>query len=358
MFMLRRWRPIAAAALLAGAILAGCGQSSPPERPSGTGAAAPPATPGGSATQRLFAPNSVWNAPLANDAAIDPSSSAMIGWLDKQVTQEFAKGPAPNIEATTDSTPIYQVPRDQPTVRVTLENTASWGRTLAAALRSVPIPSGAMAATGSDAHLTIWQPSTDRLWELWEAHRTSSGWEAAWGGAIEHVSSSPGYYTPASWPGARTYWGSTATSLPVAAGTMLISELESGSIHHALAIALPAARANEYAWPAQRTDGTDTDPDSIPEGAHLRLDPNLDIASLHLPPVLQAIALAAQRYGLIVRDKSGQAVAFYAQAPTGGTDPYTRLFAGDPPYDMLKHFPWSDLEVLRMQLHHGTGSPA
>jgi hypothetical protein len=324
----------------------------------GTGSSAPPTAPGRAATGRLFAANSVWNAPLANDARIDPSSSAMINWLDHQVYEEFAKGPTPDIEATTDSTPIYQVPRDQPTVRVSLENTASWGRTLAAAFRSVPIPQGAVAATGSDAHLTIWQPSTDRLWELWEAHRTSTGWQAAWGGAMEHVSSSPGYYTSASWPGARSYWGSTATSLPVAAGTMLISELEAGSIHHALAIALPAARADMYAWPAERTDGTDTDPDSIPEGAHLRLDPNLDIADLHLPPVLQAIAIAAQRYGLIVRDKSGEAVAFYAQAPTGGTDPYMRIFAGNPPYDLLKRFPWSHLEVLRMQLHRGTGSPS
>jgi hypothetical protein len=353
----RRLRPIAIAALLAASVVAGCGQSSPPLRSSGTGSSAPPAKPGQPSAERLFAPNSVWNAPLTSGAAIDPSSSAMINWLDRQVYAEFAQGPTPDIETATDSTPIYQVPRNQPTVRVTLENTASWGRTLAEAFRSVPIPRGAVAASGSDAHLTIWQPSTDRLWELWEAHRSSSGWQAAWGGAIEHVSSSPGYYTSTSWPGARSYWGSTATSLPVAAGTMLISELEAGSIHHALAIALPAARAGVYAWPAQRTDGTDTDPDSIPEGAHLRLDPRLDIARLHLPPVLEAIALAAQRYGLIVRDKSGEAVAFYAQAPSGGTNPYSRIFAV-PPYDLLKRFPWAHLEVLRMHLQHGTGSPA
>ncbi len=353
----RRVRRLSAlAALLAAVLLAACGQSNPPMRSSGTTASAPPAQPGGAVAERLFAPNSVWNAPLASDSVIDPSSAAMIKWLDGQVTEEFAKGPTPDIEANTDSTPIYRVPRNEPTVRVTLENTASWGQTLAAAFRSVPIPRGAVAAEGSDAHLTVWQPSTDRLWELWEAHRTSTGWHAAWGGAIDHVSSSPGYYTSGSWPGARSYWGSTATSLPVAAGTMLISELEAGSIHHALAIALPAARAGVYAWPAERTDGTDTDPDSIPEGAHLRLDPHLDIAKLHLPPVLQAIALAAQRYGLIVRDKSGEAVAFYAQAPTGATNPYTRIFA-IPPYDLLKHFPWSHLEVLRMQLHRGTGSP-
>jgi hypothetical protein len=348
------------AALLIAALVAACGNAhrDPPVKSSSpmsqTGLA--PGH-GNSTTQRLFAANSVWNAPLARDAAIDPSSRRLIKWLDDQVTEEFAKGPTPNVQTVTDSTPIYRVPRNQPTVQVTLDNDPPWGRTLAEAFRSVPIPRGAVPAAGSDAHLTVWQPSTNRMWEFWEARHTSSGWHAAWGGAMNNVSRSPGYYTEGSWPGARTYWGSTATSLPVAAGTILPSELQAGHIDHALAIALPLARAGVYAWPAQRTDGTDSDPNSIPEGARLRLDPRLDVSKLGLPPALEAIALAAQRYGLIVRDKTGQAVAFYAQAPTNGTNPYDRLFDGIPPYDFLKHFPWTHLQVLRMQLHRGTGSP-
>ncbi len=307
-------------------------------------------------TGRLFAANSVWNAPLASNAALDPRSNALIGWLDGQVEQEFHSGHDPFIQTVTDSTPIYVVPRNQPAVRVALENSASWGRSLAQALEAVPIPAGARPATGSDAHITIWQPSTDSLWELFEARHTAAGWQAAWGGAIRHVSHSPGYYTSASWPGAQPGWGATATSLPAAAGTMTISELQRGTIDHALAIALPNARADSYSWPAQRTDGTDPDPSSIPEGAHLRLDPRLNIASLHLPRALEAIALAAQRYGLIVRDKTGESVALYAQVPTGGGDPYTQVFGGTPVYDLLKRFPWDSLEVLRMRLHSGTGS--
>lgn len=294
--------------------------------------------------------------PLTADAPLDPQSPTMIKWLMGQVTHEFDIGPTPDIETITDSTPIYEVPRNEATVPVTLDDDPSWGRTLAQAFRSVPIPPGAQPAAGSDAHLTIWQPSTDRMWEFWQAQHTATGWHAAWGGAMDDVSRSPGYYTTASWPGAKSYWGSTATSLPVVAGTMLISELEKGSIDHALAIALPAARSGVYSSPAERTDGTDPDPESIPEGAHLRLDPSLDIAKLNLPPVIRMIALAAQRYGLIVRDKTGEAVAFFAQAPSAGTDPYPRLiFGGIPTYNLLKHFPWTHLEVLHMRLHHATG---
>ncbi len=330
---------------LGATLIAGCGQSATRK---------PSIGPAG----RLFAPDSVWNAPLADNARLDPQSRKLVSWLNQQVTQEYRQGPAPYIQTVTDSTSIYEVPANQRMVRVTLDNDQPWAHSLARALRAVPIPGDAVPAAGSDAHMTVWQPSTDRLWEFWKARRAADGWHAAWGGAMQHVSSSPGYFSTDSWPGAEPYWGATATSLPMVAGTMLISELKASRVDHALAIALPAAHAGEYAWPAQRTDGTDTDPDSIPEGARLRINPDVNIPGLHLPPVIETMALAAQRYGMIVRDKTGQSVAFFAQAPTQtGTDPYEAIFGGVPPYDLLKVFPWNDLQVLRMDLHHGTGSP-
>jgi len=338
----RSWR-FAATAGLALILLGGCGLQ--------TSSHLPP-------TRRLFSPDSVWNRALPANAALDPHSREMIAWLLQQVDNEFAHGPDPYIETVSDSTPIYTVPRDQPDLPVRLLNTAPWGRTLDLALRKVPIPPGARPASGPDSQMTIWQPSTDRLWELWEAHHNAAGWTARWGGAIDDVSRSPGYYSASSWPGAASYWGASASSLPLAAGTMRIGELERHRIEHALAIALPWTRAGVYAWPAQRTDGLDQDPASIPEGAHLRIDPRLDIRAMHLPPVIRTMALAAQRYGLIVRDQTGgEAVAFYAEVPTSGGDPYPRIFGGVPAYDLLKYFPWRHLEVLRMSLRHGPGSP-
>lgn len=309
----------------------------------------------------LFAPSSVWNTKLAADAPVDPQSAAMTQWLDAAVNHEFAKGPTPNIQTGTGSTTIYRVPADQPAVPVHLDVPVKykWGRSLARVLRAgVPIPAGARPSGGPDAEMTVYQPSTDRLWELWKARRTKVGWEASWGGAMENVSRSPGYFSAHSWPGAASYWGASATSLPLIAGTMLIGELEGHRIDHALAIALPETRAGEYAWPAQRTDGYDHDPDVIPEGAHLRIDPHLDIAVMHLPPVIRTMALAAQRYGMIVRDQTGgEAFAFYAETPTGSADPYPKIFGGMQPYDLLKSFPWSHLQVLKMKLHSGSGTP-
>ena len=131
------------------------------------------------------------------------------------------------------------MPADQPAVRVQLDP-GSWKATLQQAFEAVPIPANAVPGGGPDAHMTIWQPSTDRLWELFKAAKLADGWHASFGGAMSSTSTSPGYYDAASWPGlSRPLWGATATSLPVVAGTMMIGELNAGVIPHALAMNIP-----------------------------------------------------------------------------------------------------------------------
>jgi hypothetical protein len=101
---------------------------------------------------------------------------------------------------------------------------------------------------------------------------------------MRSVSRGAGYFDKRSWSAGEASWGASATSLPLVAGTMLLRELARGRIDHALAISIPQPRARAFAWPAQRTDGLSLDPHALPEGAHLRLDPNLDLDRLDLPP--------------------------------------------------------------------------
>ena len=301
---------------------------------------------------RLFATTSVWNSPLPPDEPLDPASGTLVKTLTNIVAANLSARSGPWIQTSDSSTPLYQVTANQPTSRVQLD-AGSWAMTLQAAFQAVPIPSDARPAAGPDGHLTIWQPSRDRLWELYRARHAADGWHADFGGAIMHVSESPGYYTPLSWPGAIPQWGATATSLPVIAGTMLISELQSGTIPHALAIAVPFARAGIFTWPAQRTDGISTDPASIPEGARFRLDPTLDVSALGLPLMTRMMAEAVQRYGMIVRDQTAHALAFYAEDPTpSGSNPYPALFANQYPIDLLASFPWDHLQLLKMDLRN------
>jgi hypothetical protein len=173
---------------------------------------------------------------------------------------------------------------------------------------------------------------------------------------MQHVSSSPGYYTGSSWPGLTApsgwNWGATATSLPVIAGTVRIDELRAGVIPHALAVAIPDACARVFTWPAQRTDGSSKAADCLPEGARLRLDPKLDLGSLRLPAVTRMLAVAAQRYGIIVRDVTHHAVGFYAEDPGAGRgNPYLGaggLYGGLQPWNFLPQLPWGRLQLLKM----------
>ena len=58
---------------------------------------------------RLFAPDSVWNAPLADSAALDPDSEVLVGTLRDTVTENLAAGWGPWIERG-GTTPLYVVP--------------------------------------------------------------------------------------------------------------------------------------------------------------------------------------------------------------------------------------------------------
>lgn len=287
-----------------------------------------------------FARDSVWNARLPDNAPLDAMSGVYVGRL-----QELLKRWSPYVNTTRFSTPIYTVPANQPRVRVTMHVR---GQGFGDAFEGVPIPPQARPAAGSDGHLVISQPSTDTMWEMWRASRQPDGWHAAYGGRINNMSRNPGYYVD------NPRWGATATSLPLLGGLMRIDELAAGRIDHALALALPEIRQTAYSWPAQRSDGSSLDPSSIPDGARFRIDPKLDLRRLKMSPVVRAMAEAAQRHGIVVRDGAG-AVAFYAEDPTPtGKNPYTGkhgLFGGRYITTALRNeFPWQHLQVLRTQI--------
>jgi hypothetical protein len=308
--------------------------------------ATPTAAP--AAVVRPFALTGVWNAPLPDSTPLDPRSAELVGAIGQEVTRELLAGSSPWINTTWCTTTVYTVPAGQPLVRVQLVHHLP-DAALQSAWSAVPVPPGAIPSAGSDHEITIWQPSADRLWEFWHfGASTTGGWQAQWGGAMSRVHANPGYFSANAWPGAQRWWGATATSLPLIGGLIRADELRQGHIDHALALALPITRAALYRWPAQRTDGRSTDATSIVEGTRLRLDPTLDVAALRLAPVTAEIALAAQRYGILVRDTAPN-IAFYAEAPTG-TNPYSGadgLYGGLRPDQLLAHFPWSRLQVVR-----------
>ena len=265
-----------------------------PTAPLTTPIADPQATP--------FAPTSVWNQALPAGAALDPQSTTYVSNLLSQIASAGLW-----MNTYQYSTPVFTVPADQPNVAVKLDTSSSPQATaLRATWLQVPVPQNAKAAAGSDEHMVVYQPSTDRMWEFWKMTRQSDGWHAQWGGTMNNVSTNPGYFTS---PGPSN-WGATATSLPLLGGLIRPSELAAGHIDHAIAIAIPQTRAQYFTWPAQRTDGQVYSTTAIPEGQRFRLDPSLNLSAIPMSPLVRMIAVAAQKYGMIVRDKSGSVTVY------------------------------------------------
>jgi len=324
------------------------------EPPPDSGAATPvsslPPAPAG--PFRFFSPTGFWNKVVAASAPLAASSAAAASEFDAEIARAEAEGKGPSVNTAAWSVPVYTVPADQPLVAVQLWSPAR-APALQSAWQAVPLPVGAEPAAGTDKHLVVWQPSSGKLWEFWKLEDGPEGWDASWGGAIEDVSKASGAYGPEAWPGSTMGWGASACSLSIAGGLITLEDLDRGEIDHALAMAIPAPRLGLYALPAQRTDGWSSNPLALPEGAHLRLDPRLDLAALKLPRFTLMLAQAAQRYGIFVRDTAAN-VVFYAQDPTPtGANPYIGVggyFEGKTAQQLMASFPWSALQVLSSPL--------
>jgi hypothetical protein len=284
----------------------------------------------------LSAPNSVWNQSLSPLAPLADNSSTLVGTLNQEVATY-----GPWINTSSYSVPVYTVPAGQAPITV-------WHWTGSSMVRypwglQVPLPANARPAPGTDATLVVWQPSTDTMWEFWQLSRDSTGlWSAHWGARIAGVNSSPGYLSAP--------FGATASGLVNAGGLMTIQEQSAGVINHALALAIPTP-STSFVFPAGETDGHNTSPSAIPEGTRFRLPASLNIAALNLPRQTAMMALAAQRYGILVRDTAGS-VSFYGEDPYQftqkyGIDPYgPYLFQNQSPAQLLASFPWKYLQVV------------
>ena len=308
------------------------------------------------ASARPFGPSSPWNVVLPTNAALQANSRGLVSDLVRQVNER-----TPWINTTKWSVPVYTVPADQPTVRVKVDipgQDNAWNNdmftNLADALElqskfeAVPIPPNAHAGDDTDHGLLIWQPASDTAWEFWEARNLprdplpwndpTLGWHAMWGARVDHVSTSDGVN--------QAPFGASASGLALFGGLVRIGELQAGHIDHAIGIAITQPKRGEFVPPATRTDGRYDGPNAIPEGTRFRLDPNLDVDSLHLPPVTRMFALAAQRYGLIVRDTAGNVVIYGENPYPTGANPYPQLFGGLTPDQIMRAFPWDRLQAI------------
>lgn len=306
------------------------------------------------AFDRIFNQNSFWYQKLPDDTPKASDSDQIVTTMKSDASKRaaFSYNRRPNLTVNTYqySPTMYVVDENTPRKRVHFFNAQNkptndvfvWQifNTKDAPMRSVPIPEGAVPAGGTDGEITVYDKSTDTLYEMWQLKALPDGsWQATWGSAIKNASAHRGVFD---WP-----TGVTAAGLPLAGGTIMAHEFENG-INHVIGLAIPYADKGEWQFPANRTDGR-AHPEGKPtpqQGQMLRLPADLNVDALGLPKAATEIARAARDYGIVIWDTS-PSFSFRAENPNSlSENPYGKIFLNGAAYDDLAEFPWDKLEVL------------
>lgn len=187
-----------------------------------------------------------------------------------------------------------------------------------------PIPRRPKIEDGSDRHILIVQRDECRLYELYAARKTSTGWKAG-SGAIWDMSSNA--LRPAGWTSAD------AAGLPILPGLVRYDEVAAGVIAHALRFTASETR-RAYIYPARHFAADSTDPSLPPMGLRLRLKASVDIS--RFGPQSQVLLLALQRYGMILADNGSP--LYVTGAPAADWD--------DDDLHQLQQLHGSDFEVV------------
>jgi hypothetical protein len=154
-----------------------------------------------------------------------------------------------------------------------------------------PIPATPKVEAGSDSHILIVDRDACRLYELFAASRGSDGTWSAGSGATWDLRSNA--LRPAGWTSAD------AAGLPILPGLVRYDEVAAGEIRHAIRFTTDETRA-AYVFPARHFASSLTGAAYPPMGLRVRLKASYDVSTL--PAQARVIAVAMQRYGLILAD--------------------------------------------------------
>ena len=275
--------------------------------------------------KRFFSENSFWNQPIPDDAEVDPRSDRWIKMLEQEPSGEnfgisFKKWTIPVYEVN-ENTPMYHVDfhyltEEEKKIWITVIEHDRFGH--GPGFNPVPIPENALPDTQDDAHMAIVDRKRMVAWDMWGMKKRDDGtWESKTGmfyrldGDGVFNGYELGYRDKES---VHFHGPGRAAGVPVLAGLIMYDEVMAGEIKHKLSCASRYAAYREFVYPASWTDGFTKG--GIPEGAVIRLDPELDLSQLDLTKEELVIAKALQKYGMVVVDIA-QGQPIYAEGLWG-----------------------------------------
>jgi hypothetical protein len=267
----------------------------------------------------VFPADNAWNQDISQ-APLHPSSAAIIATIQgngrTRLHPDFGENPDYGI-------PFVVVPGDQPLVPITY---AAYGDESDPGPFPVPLDAPVEGGNGStgDRHVLVLRSDTCDLFELYRAFRSGAGWRADSGARFDLRSNA---LRPLGWTSAD------AAGLPILPGLVRYEEVAAGEIRHAIRVTFSETRRG-YVLPATHFASSNDDANLPPMGLRLRLQATFDTSQL--TGQARVIAVAMQRYGLIVADNGSN--WFFQGAPSAGWN--------DDDLNQLKGISGSNFEVV------------
>jgi hypothetical protein len=274
--------------------------------------------------ERFFGASSWWNTPVGHTPVL-PNSPALAAYVAARAGT--ANMPlsrwAVSVAEQHPSDPVFAVPCTK--YSCTLSAFGRFG-----------IPATAQPDPAGDGHLAVYDPSSEREWDLWQAVAYAGSWSSSAGAALPlDGTSAP----------AGTQSGDAA-NFPLLAGIVRPEEILQGHIDHALVFMLPGVNDTGAVCPATHHDGSSSSPDAPMEGQRFQLDPSVDVSALPIPAWEKTIARALQVYGMYLRDNSGSFAILAENSISRGYDAWAQVGLGGRSSAYLSGIPWSRLRAL------------
>ncbi len=236
----------------------------------------------------MYPADNVWNTDISG-LPVDPNSRTWLASMDNSTTflhPDFGPSGDPS---TPYGIPYEVVSPTQPPVDISFQYGAESDPGPYPFSAGTPIEGGSQS-TG-DRHAIMVNPSTCTLYELYDAHYSSSG-STAGSGAIWKLDSNA--LRPAGWTSAD------AAGLPILPGLVNYDEAGSGAMDHAIRFTAQCTQKS-YLWPARHEAGQ-ANASCPPMGARFRLNANFTLPASSCNALCQTVLTTMKHYGLILAD--------------------------------------------------------
>jgi hypothetical protein len=327
-------------------------------------------------TLPLFDNGSAWNQ-SASQAVVLPTSDAQIavtyGVLCGDLTDQRPAGldpldfPYPDITYDEYDLPIFRAgPGQQSVLMCDYEGNLQYpgpkwtnnefGASIQIPMAAVTLRPAPPLGIDSDGHLALFDPATNVVYEFWQATTVRDGECQSQGGGLTGsaiLEAGAADFFDVYGPGTNPDGVSSARAMgtPLLAGLILPEDVASGSIDHALSLAIPGPRnlspdpeeplTSDWVYPAvtTETDYYSVNPDALVAGQRVRIKSALvdslgaGIDENQLAPITRMFIQALRDHGAYVVGNAG-GFTFYAEdigtANIALTDAQINTLIGEP----------------------------